>query len=1001
MSEASDGSRPVTAMSISQASEAPGTPAGAMEATRTSPAATGPAPPATEASPPSRTFGRFVMLGTLGSGGMGVVISAYDPTLDRKVAIKLLRGDKVVEAATRGRAQLVAEAQAMARLSHPNVVPVHEIAFEEGSAFLVMEYVSGPTLRGWLTAAERPWTEVLAMFLAAGDGLAAAHREGIVHRDFKPENVLIDRDGRARVGDFGLAAVVASEPRPAWPRGVAGTLGYMAPEQLRGEPCDERADQFSFCVALWEALHGARPFAGGTASELHAAIAAGRVRDPARKTPDWVRGALLRGMKAEPAERWPSLEALLAALRRDPRAIRRRIGLGVALAAVVGAAAWLAWPSAEAIDPCGGAAARLAGVWDVARKVQVRAAFAATRLAYADDTWRAVRDRLDRYAAAWVAMSGEACRATRVEGRQSDTLMDLRMGCLEQRRGVLGALSALWSRGVDGDALAHAIDAASRLAPVAECAEARALSERAPVPANPVQANLIAPARRQLEALQALVLAHRLSDARTATAAARVAADATGWAPLRAEQAFAEGELLSVLGEASAEARLVEASQLADAAGDDRLRARALIALVDDLADHQQKADAALRMADLAEGAVVRAGDDEPLRGRLLRARGKALVTAGKYDAARAMLTDAHARLLHALGPADAETVATVDALARTANVQADYATAQRLNEQSLAVAIPVLGPDHPQVALLLTNLATVLIDAGKPAAAEEPYRRALAIDEKVFGPEAAPTAATLQALGRVEFELHHLEESRRFNERALAIREKTLGPDHPLVATALGNLALGLAEERKFDAAIPRLERALAIKIKAYGPAHSKVAASHEQLGQTYERMGDAARALESYRRALDIRRQTLGPDHALTLRVQGFAGQMLAKLHRCREARPLLARTIEGLTRADLNPPGVADALVADVLCDLDEGQPAAALARLDRVAQIAAKLDADPATLGGVEWLKARAHAALGHMQIAIAAARKAEQALAGDPESTEELAAARAFLAAHRR
>src|SRR5262249_4565116 len=159
----------------------------------------------------------------------------------------------------------------------------------------------------WLADVERPWTEILAMFVGAGEGLAAAHREGIVHRDFKPENVLIDRDGRARVGDFGLAAMVAEDRRVAGSGSPAGTLKYMAPEQPRGEACEERTDQFWCCVALWEGLHGNRPFDGETARALGGAIAERRLTQPLRSSPEWVRAALVRGLEADPAGRWPSM----------------------------------------------------------------------------------------------------------------------------------------------------------------------------------------------------------------------------------------------------------------------------------------------------------------------------------------------------------------------------------------------------------------------------------------------------------------------------------------------------------------------------------------------------------------------------------------------------------------------------------------------------------------------------------------------------------------------
>ena len=240
-------------------------------------------------------IGRFLVLGSLGMGGMAVVLSAYDPQLDRKVALKLLRGDLGKGALSEtAREAIVREAQAMARLSHPNVVAVHEVVFGDATGYLVMEQVEGTTLRDWLAARARGFAEILDVMMAAGAGLAAAHRAQLVHHDFKPENVLVGEDGRARVSDFGLAGEG---------KAGAGTRAYMAPEQLGDGAVDARADQFAFCLTLWEALHGERP-----------------APDPPppspRKAPRGVVRALTRGLARDPAARWPTMDALLDALRR-------------------------------------------------------------------------------------------------------------------------------------------------------------------------------------------------------------------------------------------------------------------------------------------------------------------------------------------------------------------------------------------------------------------------------------------------------------------------------------------------------------------------------------------------------------------------------------------------------------------------------------------------------------------------------------------------------------
>lgn len=305
-------------------------------------------------------IGRFAVLHLLGAGGMGQVYAAYDAELDRKIAIKLLLAEDSVDA--EGRTRLLREAQAMARVSHPNVVPIFEVGEHEGGIFIAMEYVDGTTLRDWCAEASRSWRELVAVYLQAARGLAAAHGVGIIHRDFKPDNALVSVEGepRVRVLDFGLAAlpgaelsggvdVVASpsaDDRLTLTGAVMGTPAYMAPEQQRGGDVDARADVFALCVALYEAIYGVRPFAGATVTELFAAVQAGELRPPpegAESTPRELRDLLRRGLAVDPEARWPSMSALAEALaglldEKEERARDRRRGLRVRLRFLTAAA---------------------------------------------------------------------------------------------------------------------------------------------------------------------------------------------------------------------------------------------------------------------------------------------------------------------------------------------------------------------------------------------------------------------------------------------------------------------------------------------------------------------------------------------------------------------------------------------------------------------------------------------------------------------------------------
>lgn len=323
---------------------------------------------------PGERLGRYQIERLLTTGGMGVVYTARDVGLGRRVALKLMRGAFGGEA---GRVRLRREAQAMAQLSHPNVASVFELGEVDGRVFLAMELVEGGTLREWMRR-PRAWREVVDMFAAAGEGLAAAHRAGLVHRDFKPENVLVGPDGRPRVADFGLSCPETVAEEKGAPSGkltltqagmMLGTPAYMAPEQLRGEPADARSDQYGFCVALYEALLGKRPFPAETLDELRARVEGSLPLPPkGGRVPAHLWAALARGLQPVPSARFSDMEGLLEVLRfpESPKAIeprRRRWGLTTAVAATAVAMLVMATSSGETVGIGGLAVPLDAWVW--------------------------------------------------------------------------------------------------------------------------------------------------------------------------------------------------------------------------------------------------------------------------------------------------------------------------------------------------------------------------------------------------------------------------------------------------------------------------------------------------------------------------------------------------------------------------------------------------------------------------------------------------------------
>jgi hypothetical protein len=323
-----------------------------------------------------------------------------------------------------------------------------------------MEFVDGVTLARWIKQ-RRAWREVLGVFLSAGEGLAAAHAAGLVHRDFKPDNVMVGADGRVRVMDFGLARA-DGQPSPRSDLRVSssalraevtalgamlGTPAYMAPEQWLGGATDARTDQFAFCVALWEALYGVRPFAGETHAALAHRVTTGRRCDPpaGKRVPTWLRKVIERGLAVVPARRWPSMAALLAALVEVSGRRRRRLATALALGLVVafaGAAAGRRWNHAEAQASCQARGDSISEVWNSSAREDTREALLATEVAYAASTHAHLVPRLDEFAAGWSAARTQACVASEVDRAWDAELATRADECFTEARWALEELVA-------------------------------------------------------------------------------------------------------------------------------------------------------------------------------------------------------------------------------------------------------------------------------------------------------------------------------------------------------------------------------------------------------------------------------------------------------------------------------------------------------------------------------------------------------------------------------
>ncbi len=616
-------------------------------------------------------IGRYQLLEMVGAGGMGMVWGAWDPELERRVALKLVQ-PTVAEA----RERILTEGQALAKLSHPNVVPIYDVGVMGTQVYLVMEWVRGTTLRAYARTAGSA-RELVAAYRQAGQGLAAAHRAGIVHRDFKPDNVIHGDDGRTRVLDFGLAqsggkpaAAAGGSPGaspagagPGGAAGVAGTPRYMAPEQARGDAAVAATDQYAFAFSLHEAL--------------------GELAKRGEKIPGWIAAILARGMAREPAQRFASMDELLAALERDPAKRWRRRAAVVAVAAASAAAFAVGRQrgSDVRVEPCAGSGAAIAAAWSEARRDEVIAHLGGLGVLGGDEPARLARD-LDDYRDRWVEAHRGSCLA-RERRELTPILYERRLACLARGQASLAAVAELLAS-VPAEGLAQALIARRELPAAEACA---AVDDSAVMPPPPELAGAVAAVVPRLERARVLGVAQRpeaLAEARAAVTAAR----ATGYLPLVARALLVQGRAEPA---AVATTTLTEALALALQSFDDVLALEAYARWVW-VAEYRDPPDGWLVMTQLAQraGAPGRFG-----RALLFNNLGGRHYRAKQRDKARELLTRALGETELAAGK-DPDDVELVSILRNLALIEPDAGRRQELMERAAGALARALGPSHP-----------------------------------------------------------------------------------------------------------------------------------------------------------------------------------------------------------------------------------------------------------------------------------------------------------------
>lgn len=893
---------------------------------------------------------RYVVLDELGRGGMGVVYKAYDPELDRRIALKLLTVREVdEEEGVDRRDRLLREAQALAQLSHPNVVSIYDVGTFGDDVFIAMELIEGRTLRSWLERSSRTWRSKLAVLLAAGRGLAAAHLRGLVHRDFKPENVIVGDDGRVCVLDFGLARATKDAPTshtsvsgalerasssdqdeasneegeravvdgrssrdsldvrsaerllhtPLTQAGsIVGTPFYMAPEQHLGSTFDARADQFAFCVVAFEALYGRRPFRAKTRADLRRSVLRGEfdASPSAMSVPRWVRRAILKGLQTHPDDRHASMDELLTALERDPGAKWRTAALATSLPLVGAGTVYALMPAAsDGREPCQGVSEAVETVWNEDAASQLRRGLLGAGRMHANATYERIGRELDLYATAWSTERRDACEATRVRGEQSTQLLDLRMACLDRSLERVSRLIEVYSRAPDPDSVDDAVEAFDALLALDHCRDTDALTAPQPLPDDPQLRESIAEEFAKLDHIFALDRAGRHAEAEPLARAAHAEAQRLDYPPLLAEAAYHLAETLNRQRRSEeAESLYRSAIESAAAARSFVTSARAWLGLMWVMGLQQERFDEAWILQHAASSAIILAGNPSDLRARLLEDLGAIALQRGEYPQARDRFADAARHYEEAAGEPDRHVARTLSQKAIAHQKMAQYELAEENLTTALELVEGTYGPDHPLVATVRNNLGVNYEKQWRFARAIPEFRRAIEIYQAQFPSNHLSIGEFTNNLGVSLTREGRLEEAELHLERAIEIFEHGLGEQHPHVGVALKNLALVLVETGAHARALETANRALAIFESRLGESHPRTAEALRHVALAHQGERDWPSARDALGRAQRIVEQSVGTDNIQVAEAMTQWGELELQANRPAEALPRLEQAV-----------------------------------------------------------------------------------------------------------
>ncbi|MEM7158795.1 MAG: tetratricopeptide repeat protein [Myxococcota bacterium] len=937
--------------------------------------------------PEGARLGRYVVLRAIGAGAMGIVYAAYDPELDRKIALKLLRADPAEasrDTHSDRNKRMLREAQALARLSHPGVITVHDVGTFEDQVFIAMEFVEGGTLTDWLRARRRSHREVLEVFRQAGEGLAAAHDAGLVHRDFKPDNVLLHSDGRAVVTDFGLARPVSREAETdrtleisavsasirasgsgsalsetlTQTGALVGTPAYMAPEQLDGRRSDAKADQFGFCVALYEGLYGSRPFKARDLPTLVAAVFQGQVEPPPRdrNVPRWLRKAVLRGLKVEPDQRHSSMRALLADLRPSGLGSWR----GVAAIAVLGAAAGASTvamsttTSTDAVAYCDDVRSKLEGVWDETARDELRASFEATKLPFAADTATRVSGVFDAYAEQWVDVQTEACRSG-VEGTEPEAVVARRMSCLTRRRRTLGTMVGVL-READTTTVMASLEAVQQLPSLVPCLDASSLGDELP-PIPEDEAEAVEDIRTALDEAIAKQIVGHLQDAVASAETAFRLAEGVSYGPVKAEAAAGLAEALVLAGQPERAEEMAHLALQQGVAHHHREIVAEASASLSDLEATRGGPPAIIeRWTGLGMAALEALEGRRPvLRAELMSSLSNAKRRAGKLDEAAAIGHELLTLREELSGKDHYSMAEPLSELGKTYARMGDHAQSVRMLDRAREILLDTYGEKHPHYAALLQNLATTHFVHGQYRDALTIYQESQDLLRTVLG-ERHPSVGILSYnIATTFIFLERYDEALAQAQLAQSLENEVHGPDS--LVTAMSWALVGEIHLRagRYEQAEDALRKALA-RAKANDPSdRGRQANYNSQLGLTLLRAGRVQEAHDVLQAALAVQRQTSGEPSIEVAETSGRLAMVMLAKGQLEEARKLIDTSVTQYESEDHDPHQHAEAWFRRARIMAAASDTTAARTEAERARQAYIGLDDQPSRIRAIEhWL-----------------------------------------------